>query len=47
LWDWAPDAATRQRILCDNPGVVYGFDSAIQEASQRPPLPRAANQRKT
>ena len=23
--DWAPDAATRQRILVDNPATLYGF----------------------
>lgn len=25
LRDWAPDAATRQRILVDNPATLYGF----------------------
>ena len=25
LSDWAPDAATRQRILIDNPAELYGF----------------------
>ncbi len=25
LLDWAPDAALRQRILVDNPAVLYGF----------------------
>jgi predicted TIM-barrel fold metal-dependent hydrolase len=25
LSDWAPDAATRQRILVDNPATLYGF----------------------
>lgn len=25
LSDWAPDAATRQRILVDNPAALYGF----------------------
>jgi D-galactarolactone isomerase len=25
LLDWAPDAATRRRILVDNPAEVYGF----------------------
>ncbi|HEY6334249.1 MAG TPA: amidohydrolase family protein [Alphaproteobacteria bacterium] len=25
LLDWAPDAATRQRILVDNPAELYGF----------------------
>jgi predicted TIM-barrel fold metal-dependent hydrolase len=25
LSDWAPDAATRQRILVDNPAKLYGF----------------------
>jgi D-galactarolactone isomerase len=25
LSDWAPDAATRQRILVDNPAELYGF----------------------
>jgi predicted TIM-barrel fold metal-dependent hydrolase len=26
LWDWAPDAATRHRILCENPAALYGFE---------------------
>jgi predicted TIM-barrel fold metal-dependent hydrolase len=25
LSQWAPDAATRQRILVDNPETLYGF----------------------
>ncbi len=25
LLDWAPDAATRERILVDNPAALYGF----------------------
>ena len=25
LLEWAPDAATRQRILVDNPQALYGF----------------------
>jgi D-galactarolactone isomerase len=25
LLDWAPDAATRQKILVDNPASLYGF----------------------
>jgi D-galactarolactone isomerase len=25
LWEWAPDAATRQRIFVDNPAKLYGF----------------------
>ena len=25
LTDWAPDEATRQRILVDNPAALYGF----------------------
>jgi predicted TIM-barrel fold metal-dependent hydrolase len=25
LLDWAPDAATRRRILVDNPAALYGF----------------------
>ena len=25
LWDWAPDATTRQSILVDNPAQLYGF----------------------
>jgi predicted TIM-barrel fold metal-dependent hydrolase len=25
LSDWIPDAATRQRILVDNPARLYGF----------------------
>ena len=25
LSDWAPDAATRRKILCDNPATLYGF----------------------
>ena len=25
LSEWAPDAATRRRILVDNPQVLYGF----------------------
>ncbi|KAA2314929.1 amidohydrolase [Pseudooceanicola sediminis] len=29
LGDWAPDPAVRDRILCENPAVVYGFKSAI------------------
>ncbi|SDI49202.1 amidohydrolase family protein [Salipiger marinus] len=37
LQDWAPDAATRHRILCENPGVVYGFDSAIMEPDTSKP----------
>jgi predicted TIM-barrel fold metal-dependent hydrolase len=24
--DWAPDPALRQRILVDNPAILYGFD---------------------
>ncbi|MFG6592837.1 amidohydrolase family protein [Sulfitobacter sp. 1A12157] len=27
LDDWAPDAATRDRILADNPARLYGFDT--------------------
>ena len=27
LADWVPDAATRQRILVDNPAALYGFDA--------------------
>jgi D-galactarolactone isomerase len=23
--EWAPDRATQQRILVDNPGALYGF----------------------
>jgi D-galactarolactone isomerase len=30
LEDWAPDAATRRRILVDNPALLYGFDQADQ-----------------
>ena len=26
LGDWAPDEATRRRILVDNPAKLYGFD---------------------
>jgi predicted TIM-barrel fold metal-dependent hydrolase len=25
LLDWAPDEATRKKILVDNPAVLYGF----------------------
>jgi D-galactarolactone isomerase len=25
LLDWVPDAATRQRILVDNPAALYGY----------------------
>jgi len=25
LKDWAPDAATRQKILTDNPAALFGF----------------------
>ena len=25
LLDWIPDAALRQRVLADNPAVLYGF----------------------
>jgi predicted TIM-barrel fold metal-dependent hydrolase len=25
LKDWAPDAATRQKILADNPAALFGF----------------------
>ena len=25
LWEWAPDTATRKRILVDNPAKLYGF----------------------
>ena len=25
LWEWAPDSATRKRILVDNPAKLYGF----------------------
>jgi predicted TIM-barrel fold metal-dependent hydrolase len=28
LFDWAPDPAIRQRILVDNPALLYGFDAA-------------------
>jgi predicted TIM-barrel fold metal-dependent hydrolase len=28
LADWAPDAATRNRILVENPEVLYGFPKA-------------------
>jgi D-galactarolactone isomerase len=28
LSEWAPDAATRRRILVDNPQVLYGFSEA-------------------
>jgi D-galactarolactone isomerase len=28
LLDWAPDDATRKRILVDNPAKLYGFDPA-------------------
>ena len=27
LLDWAPDEATRRRILVDNPAALYGFES--------------------
>ncbi len=30
LSDWAPDAATRQRILVDNPATLYGFPKELQ-----------------
>jgi predicted TIM-barrel fold metal-dependent hydrolase len=29
LGDWVPDAATRQRVLVDNPAALYGFTKAI------------------
>jgi predicted TIM-barrel fold metal-dependent hydrolase len=25
LVQWVPDAATRRRILCDNPAALFGF----------------------
>ena len=25
FFEWVPDAATRQRILVDNPAKLYGF----------------------
>ncbi len=25
--EWAPDARTRQQILVENPGVLYGFST--------------------
>jgi predicted TIM-barrel fold metal-dependent hydrolase len=28
---WAPDAATRERILVDNPARLYGFPARVQE----------------
>ncbi|KAB7566055.1 amidohydrolase family protein, partial [Verminephrobacter sp. Larva24] len=28
LYRFAPDAATRQKILVDNPARLFGFDSA-------------------
>jgi hypothetical protein len=28
LQAWVPDAATRQRVLVDNPAELYGFDAA-------------------
>ena len=27
LAEWVPDAATRKRILVDNPAMLYGFPS--------------------
>lgn len=32
LFDWAPDAATRRRILIDNPAQLYGFDAVAPRA---------------
>ncbi len=29
LLDWAPGAATRKRILADNPVELYGFPPAV------------------
>jgi hypothetical protein len=26
LYDWAPDEATRNRILVDNPAALYRFE---------------------
>ena len=28
LTEWAPDEATRNRILVDNPEALYGFEKA-------------------
>jgi len=28
LFDWAPDQATRERILAGNPAALYGFTAA-------------------
>lgn len=30
LWEWAPDAATRRRILVDNPGELYFGGSSLR-----------------
>ena len=29
LTEWAPDEATRTRILVDNPAALYGFGKAV------------------
>ena len=37
LLDWAIDDRTRQRILVDNPAVLYGFDRPAQRPVPTPP----------
>ena len=33
LAQWAPDEATRHRILVDNPAVLYGFENPARNAA--------------
>jgi predicted TIM-barrel fold metal-dependent hydrolase len=40
---WAPDAATRAKILVDNPAALYGFSSADQRADAQRAYPPAAS----
>src|SRR5262249_35732085 len=36
LMDWAPDAATRQRILADNPARLFEFSAVCRQAMDSP-----------
>jgi len=37
LADWIPDAATRTRVLVDNPAMLYGrFGGATNETKAQP-----------
>jgi predicted TIM-barrel fold metal-dependent hydrolase len=40
LCDWAPDAATRERILVANPAALYGFPAPDSRAESVPGAPR-------